>query len=315
MSIFNKQTQWTDYLNSLTKNRNPITRGPSLDTHEAVIDTRTEAQKLPDAVKKTDEKTEAILSEMETAAKDSLATGKSESGKGIARSDALYELLLGFRQQQQSRYDRLIAELESGSYLENAEAKAIIDAYNARGQGAARHASAEAAGASGGNPDSYAAAQAKRQQLAFLDAGHEAAQEYYHDRLDRLLAAVRASSADIGDILAAAQDNVEATDRRAESSLSIGAELLEALNTAREASKKNTAAILSNLEKEEAKGDAISPMELDREYVALLSGKVDGTHHTPTDALILLWKKYPAMQDYLAKKYKEVLEPSYSFGD
>lgn len=316
MSIFDKQTQWNDYLNSLTKKNNPILAGPTVATHEALLDPKTEADKLREALEEADRKNESVLAEMESAAKEHLSSGKSEGQKASERSGALYSLLLGFKDKQESRYDRLIEELESGNYLDSAEAKAIIDSYNARGDNAARHASAEVAGANGGNPDTYAAAQAKRQQLAFLDAGHEAAQEYYHDRLDRLLEAVRASSADIGEILSATQDNVSATDKRAESSLSIGAELLAALTKAREEGKKNTAEILSSLAKESEEKTAISPMELDREYESLTAKGANGqAAYTPVDALIYLWNKYPAMQDYLAKKYKEVLEPSYSFGE
>ena len=59
---------------------------------------------------------------------------------------------------------------------------------------------------------------------------------------------------------------------------------------------------------------SISPMELDREYEQMLNPE-NGVYpkYSATDALIILWKKYPGMQDYLLQKYDKVLNPDYTF--
>lgn len=60
-------------------------------------------------------------------------------------------------------------------YTEQPYYKPIMETYNLYGDDAADGALAVGAGANGGNIDSYAAANANRQQLAFTNAGHQAA--------------------------------------------------------------------------------------------------------------------------------------------
>ena len=189
----------------------------------------TESEELRATLDKKNEENNALFEKMEGTAKTEIERGQSIASATNKRAGELYELLLGFSGKQESRYDKLIEEMENGNYLASEAARAIVDSYGERGKRASAHAAADAAAANGGNPDTYAANQANRQTLAFLDAGHEAAQAYYHDQLERLLSAVRAASSDMGDLYGALGDNLSAADKRAESSLSIGAELLEAL--------------------------------------------------------------------------------------
>ena len=72
--------------------------------------------------------------------------------------------------------------------------------------------------------------------------------------------------------------------------------------------------------KENAGGETadqdVSPMQVDVEYEQLINGKEsNGTKYTPQNALIILWKKYPTMREYLMKKYEGILNPEYTFKD
>lgn len=320
MSIFDKNKQWGDYLLWQLERNHPLEslRRPHDDSLLRVEEEKapTESEELRAALDKKNEENEALFGKMEETADTEISRGQSIADKTNSRANALYELLLGFTGKQESRYDRLIEEMESGDYLANEAARAIVNSYTEKGKRASAHAAADAAAANGGNPDTYAASQANRQTLAFLDAGHEAAQSYYHDQLERLLSAVRAASSDMGDLYGALGDNLSAADKRAESSLSIGAELLEALTKAKESSAKSTADMLADIAKKEAEENAISQMELDKEYKALLVEKHLGKpKYTAEEALTVLWKKYPSMRDYILEKYKDIIDPPFVFID
>lgn len=318
MSIFSKQSAWTDYLNSLIKESNPFTasRVPNDDSLLRADKEKDALAAAEEETKKVEEENEVFFSKMESVADDRLSFGSEQKKETGAKSSALYDLLLDFTRKQESRYDKLIDEIKGGSYLDSDTAKSILASYEEKGKAAAGHALAEAAAANGGNPDTYAAAQGNRQRLAFLDAGHEAARSYYSEQLERLLSAVRASSADTGELFGAMQDNLDGAGERAENDLSIGADLLKLLSDAREKREENARRELS--EKEEAAKEAakISPMEIDAEYKRLLAEKTNGKpKHTPTSALALLWDKYPDMRNYIEEKYKSVLTPEYVFGE
>lgn len=317
MSFLKKQQEWTDYLNAIIANQNPflsdtekkeedniLTLGPAPATNETV-------HKELEAAKG---EAERVFGEMEETGGASISRGEAESERALAQSSVLYELLRGFTAKQESRYDRLLEKIEKGDYLASDAAKAIVDSYTARGREAAGHAAAEAAAANGGNPDTYAAAQANRQRLAFEEAGQAAAREYYGEHLDRMLATLRASSADLGDLYAGLQDNVDGTASRAKDNLSIGADLLKALSEAQERSKKSTLDTLLTLAEKNEKYNAVSPMEVDSVYQLLLNEKIDGkARYTPKAALAVLWKRFPTMRDYIIKKYNAIYHPDYAF--
>lgn len=316
MSLFQKQKDWTDYLNSLIRENNPILAGPKQNDDSALTAGRTPVteETVRDTLDKENRENDRTFEKMESAGSAALDRGKTESERAAAHSGTLYNLLLDFTKKQESRYDRLLAEMESGDYLASDAAKSIVASYAARGREAAGHAAAEAAAANGGNPDTYAAHQANRQRLAFEEAGQAAAKEYYRERLEGLLSALRGTTADIGGLYGGLQDNIDATDKRAQNDLSIGAELLKALASAREKEKESTLDILSGLAEKNEKKEEISPMEIDLAYNALMAETVgDKKKHTPTTALKLLWERYPAMREYIAKKYEDVVGPYHYF--
>lgn len=316
MSFLQKQKEWTDYLNAIIAHGNPfLSDGAKQPDNALVVDKESVSNEtVQDALEEANKEEKRVFDEMESAGTAAISRGESESKSASAKSSALYDLLRGFTAKQESRYDRLIAEIERGDYLASDAAKSIIDSYSARGREAAGHAAAEAAAANGGNPDTYAATQANRQRLAFEEAGQAAAREYYSAYLDRMLSALRASSADIGGLYGGLQDNIEASDKRASDNLSIGAELLSALAAAQEKSKESTLEALSELAKDEEKKTTVSPMEVDLTYNALLTEKVNGKpRYTPTAALMVLWKRFPTMHEYIAEKYADVVGPHYTF--
>lgn len=316
MSIFSKQSAWTNYLNSLIKESNPFTA-----TRKENDDSLLRAERKNDDVEAAEKEKEEAMAEsdahfekVEAEADNRLSFGDSEKKETANKSNALYELLLDFTKKQESRYDNLVAELRGGNYLDSDAAKSILASYEEKGKSAAGHALAEAAGANGGNPDTYAAAQGNRQRLAFLDAGHEAARSYYGEQLERLLSAVRASSSDMGDLYGAVQNNIDEAGARADNDLSIGADLLKILSDAKEGREERAQKALSEERERAAEAAAVSPMEIDSEYKMLLAEKQNGLpKYTETEALNILWDKYPAMRNYIKSKYKSVLSPEFVF--
>ena len=77
----------------------------------------------------------------------------------------------------------------------------VYGRFSGKGKNAALAAIGERAGENGGNVDSYAAANAHRQNLAYLAAGAEAAEKAEQNYYDRLLA-ILSQSADGGNTLA-----------------------------------------------------------------------------------------------------------------
>ncbi len=252
---------------------------------------------------------------MQSTANDRLAAGEAANAEADARDDSLYKLLLAYTKKQDGRYDELLREIAEGDYRQNTGAKEILAEYAAQGNSAAAHSLADGAAANGGNPDSYAAAQAARSRLALTEAGNAAARNYYGEQLDRLLKVISASGADMDDLYGRIQDNVDGKRGAAEDALSLGADLLSELASLQNDRRTDDLKELSSLlaRAEEAKGEEISPMELDQEYAALTDTAKGAEALSPVDALIRLWKKYPGMQDYLREKYKEVLDPPYQF--
>lgn len=82
--------------------------------------------------------------------------------------------------------------------------KSIMEDYKLRGDVAADGAIADGAGSNGGNIDSFAAANAKRQQLAFTNAGKQAVLADYNSRI----ANARGILSDLGVQLQGAKDDM-----------------------------------------------------------------------------------------------------------
>ncbi len=316
MSIFNKQSAWTDYLNSLLKENNPFTATPK-ENDDALLRAERKNEDVAAAEKELEKvkaESDAHLEKVDAAAGERLSLGEGEKKTTASKSRALYDLLLDFTKKQEARYDGLLSELKSGSYLDSDGAKTILSSYEEQGRLAAGHTLAEAAGENGGNPDTYAAAQGNRQRLSFLDAGHEAARNYYGEQLERLLSAVRASSSDMGDLYGAVQKNIDEAGARADNDLSIGADLLKILSDAKDQREERAEKALSEERERAYEAASVSPMEIDEEYKLLIRERVNGKpKYSAAEALNILWDKYPAMRDYIKSKYKSVLSPDFVF--
>ena len=88
-------------------------------------------------------------------------------------------------------------------------AKSILATYGVKGANASDNAIADSSGDNGGNIDSYAAANAKRQQLAFTTAGNEAVLSDFDSRVTRSLQILQSLGVDVGDALDKVGSNID----------------------------------------------------------------------------------------------------------
>ena len=91
------------------------------------------------------------------------------------------------RENIESKYNTLFEDLRTGDYTKEPYYQTILDSYGIKGDAAANDASASGAAANSGNLDSYAAANAQRQQLAFKNAAQSAALNAYNSEVASLL--------------------------------------------------------------------------------------------------------------------------------
>lgn len=87
--------------------------------------------------------------------------------------------------------------------------KAIMASYMQQGDTAARNVTADIAGSNSGNIDSYSAANAKRQQLAFINAGNQAILQDHNARVANALAVLESLGVNTRGLLGIEQQNVE----------------------------------------------------------------------------------------------------------
>ncbi len=108
--------------------------------------------------------------------------------------------------QMNDLYDRLTGGFEdvsgyvTGNYYDTDEAKSILAQYRSLGQSAAANAAASAAAENGGNPDSYAAAQARRQLLGYTDAAADALRAQKESNVSSLLENLKQLSSGTGEL-------------------------------------------------------------------------------------------------------------------
>ncbi len=306
LGAFDKNGNLVGYPEKETPNVSPDT--PKPETLDSIADSLREALGT-NAYKET----ENSMKDLAASEKNAGTAAESEAAR---RSAELYSLLLSFGSKQNGRYDDLIAQIAEGDYRKNAGATAILEEYRAAADRSAAHAFADEAAENGGNPDSYAAAQAARGRLAVTKAGEEAARAYYGEQLDRLLSAISASGADMSRIYGTLQDNANERSDAADDALSLAAGLYEKLGTLqndrRESDLKLYSSLLERGEETGVKNPDISPMEIDREYESLIGGDTNDDTAKIT-ALITLWQKYPTMREYLCEKYEKVLKTSFLF--
>lgn len=91
------------------------------------------------------------------------------------------------RENIESKYNTLFEDLRTGDYTQKPYYQTILESYGIKGDAAANNASASGAAANAGNLDSYAAANAQRQQLAFKNAAQSAALNAYNSEVASLL--------------------------------------------------------------------------------------------------------------------------------
>lgn len=103
--------------------------------------------------------------------------------------------------------------------------KAIMASYMQQGDTAARNVTADIAGSNSGNIDSYSAANAKRQQLAFINAGNQAILQDHNARVANALAVLESLGVNTRGLLGIEQQNVE-------SARNYNTNLLSGVNTA-----------------------------------------------------------------------------------
>ena len=114
-------------------------------------------------------------------------------------SAALNELIKQYMGEQSGRYDDLYNWLKTSNPYETDVAKSIMQYYNAQGGKAANGVTAEGIAQNAGNIDSYAAANALRQQLDFTNAGNQAVLNQYNAQSGKMLDTLRALGVDVGD--------------------------------------------------------------------------------------------------------------------
>lgn len=114
-------------------------------------------------------------------------------------SAALNELIKQYMGEQSGRYDDLYNWLKTSNPYESDVAKSIMQYYNAQGGKAANEVTAEGIAQNAGNIDSYAAANALRQQLDFTNAGNQAVLNQYNAQSGKMLDTLKALGVDVGD--------------------------------------------------------------------------------------------------------------------
>jgi len=124
-----------------------------------------------------------------------------------SKLDRTYELTMSDHNDMGRRYDRLENYGYSNPY-DTEIADAIMSDYKWQGKSAADNAAAEGASSNGGNIDSYAAANASRQQLAFTNAGKKAVLEDFNNRLGNIRAVLSDRAAYDQGIYGAQHDNI-----------------------------------------------------------------------------------------------------------
>ena len=104
------------------------------------------------------------------------------------------------RENIESKYNTLFENLRTGDYTQKPYYQTILESYGIKGDAAANNASASGAAANAGNLDSYAAANAQRQQLAFKNAAESAALNAYNSEVASLLQTLSDLGVNVNDL-------------------------------------------------------------------------------------------------------------------
>ena len=102
----------------------------------------------------------------------------------------------------EAKYGDLYSHIKETDYTQKPYYKTIMESYGIAGDDAADAESASGAGANSGNLDSYAAANARRQRLAFKNAGQSAALAAYNAEIGNLLNTLNSLGVNVNDLYA-----------------------------------------------------------------------------------------------------------------
>lgn len=105
-------------------------------------------------------------------------------------------------------YKELFGNIQSGDYTKKPYYQTILESYGLAGDAAADDAVAGSVGSNGGNLDSYAAANAKRQQLAFKNAAQGAALDAYNAEVGNLIKTLGDMGVNVNDLYATWAQNL-----------------------------------------------------------------------------------------------------------
>ena len=112
-------------------------------------------------------------------------TPKATNTEAItAKINDLYGIQRSDRETMSGKYDYLEKYNYDHNPYESEIGKSIMEGYKFKGKTASDNAVASDAGSNGGNIDSYAAANANRQQLAFTNAGKQAVLNDFNTRIN-----------------------------------------------------------------------------------------------------------------------------------
>lgn len=106
------------------------------------------------------------------------------------------------RENLENKYGTLFEDLRGGDYTKKPYYQTILDSYGIAGDAASNDASASGAAANSGNLDSYAAANARRQELAYKNAAHSAALNAYNADIGNMLKTLSDLGVNVNDLYA-----------------------------------------------------------------------------------------------------------------
>lgn len=127
------------------------------------------------------------------------------------QNNQLWNDMRQFGTDQTARYDKLTDYIYTNDYTATPWYQTIMEGYNIGGEKAAGSAVADIGGSNSGNIDSYAAANARRQQLSFTNAGNTAALNAYNSQLGNLLGTIQSLGYDIGNLQNRQQANIDSS--------------------------------------------------------------------------------------------------------
>lgn len=106
-------------------------------------------------------------------------------------------------------YKELFGNIQDGDYTKKPYYQTILESYGLAGDAAADDAVAGSVGSNGGNLDSYAAANAKRQQLAYKNAAQSAALDAYNAEIGNLIKTLGDMGVNVNDLYATWAQNLD----------------------------------------------------------------------------------------------------------